>query len=327
MKEKNVLNYLIIGAGGCGGSIGAFMARAGKKVSFIARGAHRETMKRDGLSLETTRCGNFTINPADVFNEEEYLQALKIGAADLPDVIFVCVKFYSLQDIVPFLKAVSNEHTVIIPILNVFTAGQSLARWLPEPVVTDGCMYIAAEIKSPGCIVQKGDIFRVVFGVRKLEDERLVLKAVERDLKDSGIDSILSENIRYDALIKFSLISPMAACGAYYDVRIGQVQKPGEIRETFIRLVDEIGVLGRAMGLDMPADLVQRNLKLIDDLLPDACASMQRDLWQGKASEIDGIVYAVPEMAKNFGISLPVYEKVAKALKDRYSRAGEMSNK
>ena len=59
--------------------------------------------------------------------------------------------------------------------------------------MTDGCMYIAAEIKSPGCIVQKGDIFRVVFGVRNPEDERPVLKAVERDLKDSGIDGILSE--------------------------------------------------------------------------------------------------------------------------------------
>ena len=76
------------------------------------------------------------------------------------------------------------------------------------------------------------------------------------------------------------------------------------------------------MGIDMPDNLVQTNLKLIDDLLPDACASMQRDLWQGKDSEIDGIVYAVPEMGKKYGISLPVYEKVADALHDRYDTKG-----
>ncbi len=322
MNENNAINYLIIGAGGCGGSIGAFMAKAGKRVSFIARGAHKAAMKKDGLRLETTCQGKFDVKPVHVFDQEEYLVEIREGRETVPDVIFVCVKFYSLQALVPFLKEICDPHTVVIPILNVFVTGQRLAQWLPGILVTDGCMYIAAEIRSPGHIVQKGDIFRVIFGVREQKDGGPVLKLVEKDLRDSGIDGVLSENIRYDALMKFSLISPMAACGAYYDVRIGQVQIPGKIRETFIQLVNEIGVLGRAMGIDMPDNLVQTNLKLIDDLLPDACASMQRDLWQGKDSEIDGIVYAVPEMGKKYGISLPVYEKVADALHDRYDTKG-----
>lgn len=34
------LKYLVIGAGGTGGSIGAYMTEAGKDVTLIARGEH-----------------------------------------------------------------------------------------------------------------------------------------------------------------------------------------------------------------------------------------------------------------------------------------------
>ena len=43
---------------------------------------------------------------------------------------------------------------------------------LPELLVTDGCIYVAAEIKEPGIIWQKGDIFRIVYGVREKEELR-----------------------------------------------------------------------------------------------------------------------------------------------------------
>ena len=102
MNENNAINYLIIGAGGCGGSIGAFMAKAGKKVSFIARGAHKAAMKKDGLRLETTCQGKFDVKPVHVFDQEEYLVEIREGRETVPDVIFVCVKFYSLQALVPF---------------------------------------------------------------------------------------------------------------------------------------------------------------------------------------------------------------------------------
>ncbi len=79
--------------------------------------------------------------------------------------------------------------------------------------------------------------------------------------------------------------------------------------------MEEIRTLGRAMGIELPRQLTEMNLKLIDSLLPDACASMQRDLWQGRESEIDGIVFEVPRMAQRAGVYLPIYEKIAEKLK------------
>lgn len=310
-RKNGELNYLVVGAGGCGASIGAFLASAGKRVQFIARGAHLTAMKNDGLWLETTRRGSFRVKPVAAYDEKEYVEGLRSGEYPKPDVIFICVKYYSLEPLIPFLQTVSDERTVIIPILNVYGTGQKLQERLPSCLVPDGCMYIAAEIREPGCIIQKGDIFKVVFGVVDAGRQRPILKTVQEELQNSGIDAVLSENIRRDALVKFSLISPMAACGIFYNVRVGAMQIPGEPRQTFIKLVQEIAALGAAMGIALPEDLVRRNLELIDALLPDACASMQRDLWQGKESEMDGIILEVLRMAEKAGIRLPVYELVA----------------
>ena len=45
------MKYLIIGAGGTGGSIGAYMTEAGKDVTLIARGLHLKKMQEEGLAI------------------------------------------------------------------------------------------------------------------------------------------------------------------------------------------------------------------------------------------------------------------------------------
>jgi len=303
------LKYLVIGAGGTGGCIGAYMTEAGKDVTLIARGAHLAAMQADGLRMETTKKGNYTVKPVKATDMEHY--------GERPDVIFVCVKGYSLEETIPFIRRVAKPETVVIPILNIYGTGGRLQERLPELLVTDGCIYIAAEIRKPGCLWQNGDIFRVVFGVRKPSEYREVLEKVRQDLEESGITGILSDNIQRDALQKFSYVSPAAACGQYYDAMAGDMQKPGEIRDTFAALIHEIDVLAEAMGIHFGVDIVQTNLDILDSLTPEASTSMQRDVKQGKASEMDGLIFEVVRMGRKYGVKLPVYEKVAEELRKR----------
>lgn len=303
------MKYAIIGAGGTGGCIGAYMTEAGKDVTLIARGAHLAAMQRAGIRMETTKKGNYTVYPVKAADMEHYKEQ--------PDVVFVCVKGYSLTETVPFIRKTAKKDTVVIPILNIYGTGSRLQEQLPGLLVTDGCIYIAGEIKEPGCLWQNGDIFRVVFGVRRQEEYRPVLEQVKQDLLDSGIEGILSDNIRRDALQKFSYVSPMAACGQYYDAKAGEMQKPGEIRDTFAALVGEIDTLAQAMGLRFTVDVTKTNLRILDDLTPEASTSMQRDIQKGKASEIDGLIYEVVRMGQRYGVELPVYERIAGALRER----------
>ena len=201
------MKYVVIGAGGTGGAIGGFMSKAGKDVTLIARGEHLKQMQENGLKFETLE-GNYTV-PVKACTMNEY--------QDIADVVFVCVKGYSLDDTIPFLEKITDEHTVVIPILNIYGTGQKLQEKLPKTFVTDGCIYIAAEIKCPGTILMSGKIFRVVYGLRKDTPADIskkvmpILEQVEKDLADSGITPLLSDFIEKDALQKFSFVSPMAA--------------------------------------------------------------------------------------------------------------------
>jgi 2-dehydropantoate 2-reductase len=228
-----------------------------------------------------------------------------------PDVIFVCVKGYSLAEIVPFIKRVAAKNTVVIPILNIFGTGSKLQAMLPGLLVTDGCIYISANITGPGKIKMHGEIFRIFFGVRDPAQFRPELKQIEADLNDSGILGVLSADIRKDALQKFSYVSAMAACGLYYQVEAGAVQQPGEIRATYIDLLREIEALAMAMDIRFGVDIVQYNLDILDSLAPTASTSMQRDISLGKKSEIDGLVFEVLRMGEKYHVALPTYQRLA----------------
>ena len=81
----------------------------------------------------------------------------------------------------------------MIPILNIYGTGSRLQKKLPELLVTDGCIYVSANIEGPGVLVQHGKILRVVFGVREKSEFREELKEIAKDFSDSGISGELSE--------------------------------------------------------------------------------------------------------------------------------------
>ena len=300
--------FVIIGTGGTGGTIGAYLAKAGNDVTFIARGEHLKAMKENGLKVVRTK-DEFLICPCKACTLEDYNEKA--------DVIFVCVKGYSLDSIIPQLQRIADKDTIIIPILNIYGTGSMLQKHFSDTLVTDGCVYVAAQIAEPGCIKMNGDILRVVFGVRAEKDYRPELKEIEEDLIKSGIEGLLSDNIARDALLKFSYVSPQGACGVYYDVPAGDIQKPGEIRDCFAGLVHEIDVLANAMDIHFQEDIVKRNLSILDGLSESATTSMQRDIADGKKSEVDGLVYEVVRLGKQYNVDLPFYNKIAEELKNR----------
>ena len=331
MKNTDNLKYMIIGAGGTGGAVGSHLAHAGSDVTFIARGRHLKAMRENGLRV-IKPSEEFTVSPVKAFNSEEYLSMLNSECgAERPDIILVCVKGYSVEEMIPFISEVSSRDTVVIPVLNIFGTGGKMQEKLPGITVTDGCIYIASEIREPGLIWMKGDILRVVFGLRKDQksdmrtdagsavsvDSVPVLEKVRDDLNAAGIRGILSDNIERDAMRKFSYVSPQGACGIYYNVAAGEIQKPGEVRDCFAGLVQEISDLADAMGIGFEDDAVGINLKIMDNLSPDMTTSLQRDVARGGVSEIDGLIYEVPSLAAEYGISLPLYNRISEELKSR----------
>lgn len=301
------MNYLIIGAGGTGGPIGAYLSRAGFDTELIARGAHLSAMQENGLKIEPAWTDSY-VCPVKAYDMEHY--------DGHPDVIFVCVKGYSLEETVPFIRKIAKPETVVIPILNIYGTGRKLQKELPELTVTDGCIYVSANIASPGVLKMHGQIFRIVYGTpdHRTDDPRL--EAMEADLQKAGITPVYSSNIEKDAMEKFSYVSAMAACGLYYHAEAKEMQVAGKIRSFFVQLADEIEMLAEAMGIHYEKKLSDINLAILDNLAPTASTSMQRDIYAGHKSEIDGLIYEVVRQADKYGLALPGYRKTAEKFQE-----------
>ncbi|KAA6325420.1 2-dehydropantoate 2-reductase [termite gut metagenome] len=301
------MKYLIIGTGGVGGSIAAFLSLAGKDVTCIARGGHLEAIQANGLKLKSGLKGECVV-PLKACTAESY--------SDKADVIFVCVKGYSLDSVTELIARAAQKDTLVIPILNVFGVGPKLQRCIPAVTVLDGCIYIVGFISDLGEITQMGTIFRLIFGAHQGTDVAPeLLELVQKDLQESGIKAFISTDIRRDTFAKWSYISAMACTGAYYNVTMGELQKEGAIRDTFIGLSQESAALGAKLGITFKMDLLTHNLKIIDSLDPESTASMQKDLARKHKSEIQDLLFDMIALAEEAGLSVPVYRKVAEMFK------------
>ena len=303
------MKYAIIGAGGTGGCLGFFLKKAGKDVTLIARGKHLEAIRKNGLTIQKLWDESRETLPVKACTAEEY--------KEIPDVILVCIKGYSMDETVPTIKKIAGKETVVIPILNIYGTGGRLQKKLPELTVTDGCIYVSANIMEPGVILQHGKILRVVFGARKPEEETEKMREVAKDMVTDDLEVILSENIRRDAMVKFSYVSPIGAAGLYCNAVAADFQREGEQREMFKALIREITALSHAMGIEFEEDLVERNLKILAALSPEATTSMQRDVMEEKCSEMDGLVYEVVRMGEEYKVDMPQYKKAAARFREQ----------
>ena len=295
------MKYLIIGAGGIGGALGGFLANAGKDVTLIARGAHQAAINQNGLKVKSGIKGEICAK-VKACTTEEY--------NDNPDVAFVCVKGYSIDDAAELLSRCADKNTTVIPLLNIFGTGNQLQKRLPDIEVLDGCIYITSFISAPGEITQGGKLFKIIFGARNgviTEKHEKISKA----LRDAGIRTELPTDIKRKCFQKYSFISAIAAAGAYFDASMDIISKTPEMRDAFIGLTNEINALATAMGIPFEDDILSANLKLLDNAAAGTTASMQKDLKAGKNSEIDGLVFEPVRLGRQYNVATPYFEKIA----------------
>ena len=298
------MKFCIFGAGGTGGVLAAYLSLAGHDVTLIARGRHLAAIKEQGLTLHTNHRGTEVIKSLKACTAAAY--------ADVPDVLFVCVKYYNIEDAIAFAREKMGEDTLIVPVLNVFGTGGMMQEQLPELTCLDGCIYVMGQIEAPGVIYQSDKMLRVIYGYRPGQERKLLQTAqdLEGILQAAEIRGHFSDNIIRDALQKFAYVSPAGAAGAYFNATSEKLQQPGPEREMFAGLIKEVVAVGQAMGITFEKDLVTAGLGIMDVLKPGSTTSMQRDILRGGKSEFAGLVTRVVELGAKYHVPVPLYSKI-----------------
>lgn len=313
------MKYLIVGAGGIGGSMAGVMANAGKDVTLIMRGDSLDAVRRDGFYLSMYYDGEQL--------EERKVPDLKCASwekyeesGESPDVIFLCTKAYSVESVADNINRVASDSTIIIPILNGIRMGEYTRRFVHSGRPIDGCIYMYGEKLAPGKVAFTTKFMRIVFGAEKegtISDEEAA--AIVSDLNDSGIKPTYSKNILRDTIRKFSGVGAASAAEIIHGCSAGPIWEPGPEQDTYLTAVREVEALGEALGAPSDVDLVEKSLKLIRSLGYDNYTSMLVDIRAGRRSEFDSQIGAAIRIGDSVGVDMKTFKKAADVMRESYN--------
>jgi 2-dehydropantoate 2-reductase len=306
------MKFLVMGAGGVGGYFGGRLAEVGEDVWFVARGRHLEAIQKDGLRVSSL-AGDFEVRPAQATDEP--------AAAGAVEVVLMAVKSWQTAAAARALRPVIGPETVVVSLQNGATAAEEIGEVLGMEHMLGGLCRILAFVSAPGQVTHAGMEPTVFFGEpdgsRSDRAERLL--AAFRQCR--GVTSVLSDDIERDIWTKFLFISAVSGVGAVSRVPAALMRTTPETRALLEAAVREAEAIARARGVALPEDIVARTLAFVDGLPEQATASMQRDVMEGRPSELEAQSGAVVRLGRALGLPTPVHGFIYGALKPLELRA------
>jgi 2-dehydropantoate 2-reductase len=299
------MRIAVVGAGGVGGGFGAALTKAGADVTFIARGAHLAAMKSAGLKVQSPR-GDTHLVPTQATDDPA-----SIGPVD---VVLFCVKLWDVESAGEAIKPIVGADTAVIPLQNGIDAAERLLPVLGKRAVMGGVAQISASIIAPGVIQQVGTFMRIIFG--ELDGTRSPRAEAFLALSQkAGFDVTLSEQINTELWMKFVLLSTNAAITAATRRPIGELRDDPDIRPIILSALREVYEVGKAKGVALPADAVEKILDFIGHAPPAMKASMALDLDRGNRLELPWLSGKVVELGRQLGVATPTHGMMAAMLK------------
>lgn len=299
------MRVVVVGAGAVGGYFGGRLVAAGEDVVFVARGAHLDALRSRGLQVDSPE-GDLRL--ADVQAVRDVAEA---GPADL---VLVCVKGWQVPEVAAAIQPIVGPDTAVLPLQNGVEATDQLADVLGRERVLVGLCKILSMIVAPGHIRHMGVQPRVLLGEPDNSSSSRV-KSILDAFRRSGVTVDNPPDIGVALWEKFLLIASLGGVGAVTRSPAGMIRGVPESRALLQEAMQEIAAVATARGLAFPQDGVSRALLFIDGMPEDATASMQRDIMEGRPSELESQNGAVVRLGAAAGVVTPIHRFIYGALR------------
>jgi 2-dehydropantoate 2-reductase len=298
------MKIAIMGSGGVGGYFGARLASGGADVHFVARGAHLEAMRAQGLSIEG---GPSPLHLSDV---QATSDPSSIGTADF---VLIAVKLWDTAAAIEQVTPIVGPQTTVISFQNGVLKEKYLGDAFGAARVMGGVGYIATTIDRPGVIRQTGPLQRLLFGELDGTTSERGERLLQACLK-GGIAAQLSPDIRREIWEKFVFLVGLSGTTTTTRQPIGPIRENPQTRAFLLDVMREVVAVARAHGVDLPTDYAEQRLALADDVAYDMTSSMYHDLVRGNPLEVRWLSGGVVELGKAAGVSTPLNRAIADIL-------------
>ena len=296
------MRAVVYGTGGAGGYFGAQLALSGEQVVFVARGEHLKALRANGLRLETPK-GDTVIHPVEATDDPTTVT----GA----DVVLVGVKAWQVPDAAQALRPLVGGGTFVVPLQNGVEAVSQLSTVLGADHVLGGMCGTLSWVAGPGHIRVRsagGNNF-IKFG--ELDNRRS--ERVER-LHDAFARAAVSvevpSNIVKALWDKFLMVTSFGGVGAISRAPIGVTRSVPETRRLLEQCLEEVVAVARARKIAMSATTVADTMKFYDGIPPGGTTSLQRDIVDGKPSELEYWNGAVVRFGREAQVPTPTHAHI-----------------
>jgi len=293
-------------AGAVGGYFGARMAAAGHDVYFIARGAHRDAIEKNGLKVESVH-GDLHLPKPNVTDDPA-----KVGPVDI---VLFAVKLWDTETAAAQARPLIGPNTRLITFQNGVDSVERIAPILGAAHTVCGVAAIASVIATPGVIKHTSQFAMMRFGYADKRADA-TLQAFADAGKAAKLDVALSADIEGDRWQKFIFLTAMAGATSALRSSIGPIVADPELRGFFRQLMEEAFAVGKAKGVALdPAVIESRMDFVVNKVEPGMKASMAHDLERGNRIELDWLSGKVRELGRALGIPTPASDTVYTVLK------------
>lgn len=302
---EEMMRFAVFGTGGVGGYFGGRLAQAGQDVTFIARGRHLDAIRESGLRVDSIS-GDFVVKPAKATDSPQSVGAM--------DVVIVATKAWQLTESIGQLKYLVGEHTMILPLLNGIEHVDLLVGALGREHVLGGLCGISSFVVGPAHITHVATAPYLAFGELDLHKSERIQRLQMVFSTLDGINVVVPEDIHFAMWEKFVFICSVSGVGAITRQPFGSFRNIPESRAMLKASIEETVQLGRARGVNLPSDMVDAILQRIDGLPAGMVASMQKDIMEGRRSELEAQTGAVVRMGRALGVPTSTHEFIYASL-------------
>jgi 2-dehydropantoate 2-reductase len=321
------MKVCVFGAGAIGGYMAVRLANTGVDVSVVARGAHLEAIRANGLKLRSEA------------GEEVAQVRATSSAADLgpQDYVITTLKAHSLPPIVDQMLPLFGPETCFVTAMNgvpywyfhglpghaprhveaVDPGGRVWAAIPPEKAL--GCVvYPACEVVEPGVIEHIANDRFTLGEPDGSRSERSA--ALSKAMIAAGFKAPVRPAIRDEIWVKLwgnVAFNPMSALTTQ---TLDQLTGDPGTRAVARAMMIEAQAVGEALGAKFPIS--------VDKRIEGAAGigahktSMLQDLERGRPMEIDALVKAVVELGDVAGVPTPTIQMVLSLVQARARAAG-----
>ncbi|HET9470520.1 MAG TPA: 2-dehydropantoate 2-reductase, partial [Usitatibacter sp.] len=266
------MKIAMMGSGGVGGFFGGRLAKAGYDVTFVARGAHLEAMRANGLTIENEAQGNLHVPGVKATGDPA-----SIGPVDL---VILSVKLWDTDAAARAIAPIVGPETAVLSLQNGVIKDDILRGHFGAARVMGGVCYVATHISRPGVIHQTGTMQRAIVGEHdgRASDRA---RALHEALAASGVKAELSADVRRAIWEKYVFLVGLSASTTSMRTTLGPIRSNPRTRAFLHDLMRETVAVGRALGVNLPADFADNRLAFGDTLPADMTSSMHHDLEKG----------------------------------------------